>query len=148
MFLLSAQNNFYVIMSSYVERHAKKKFKFKFHVFGWFPGLQTLHVFFGKFRAEQVSKSFLGRIIPWNLLFFDFLIVFHLVMKSRKSRELWLDEFWGNRHLKMPKISAEFFLSLSCHYRFTNCLDEILDFAFSNIIPRRVSSSKILTFWD
>ena len=44
MFLLSVQNNFYVIMSSYVEGHVKKKFKSKFHVFRWFPGLQNLDV--------------------------------------------------------------------------------------------------------
>ena len=45
-------------MSSYVEAHVKKKIKSKFHVFGWFPGLQNLHVFFGKFIAEQVLNRF------------------------------------------------------------------------------------------
>ena len=43
MFLLSAQNNFDFILSSYVEGHVKK-IKSKFHVFGWFPGLQNLDV--------------------------------------------------------------------------------------------------------
>ena len=38
-----------------------KQLKFKFDVFSWFPVLQNLHVFFGKFTAEQVLKSFLGR---------------------------------------------------------------------------------------
>ena len=45
MFLLSVQNKFYVIMSSYVEEHVKKNSSLKFHVFGWFPGLQNLHAF-------------------------------------------------------------------------------------------------------
>ena len=39
-----------------------KQLKSKFNVFSWFPVLQNLHVFFfGKFTAEQVLKSFLGR---------------------------------------------------------------------------------------
>ena len=48
----------------------------------------------------------------------------------------------------MPKISVNnVFVSLSCHYGFTNCF-EILNFVFSNIAPRRVSTCKILTFQD
>ena len=35
------------------------KFKSKFHVIGWFPGLRNLDFFvFGKLTAEQVLKSF------------------------------------------------------------------------------------------
>ena len=56
MFLLNAQNNLYIRLSSYA-----KKFKSEFHVFGWFPGLQNLVGFFGKFTAELVWKSFSGR---------------------------------------------------------------------------------------
>ena len=36
---------------------------------------------------------------------------------------------------------------LSCHYGFANCF-EILNFVFSNIITRGVSTCKILTFQD
>ena len=72
MFPLSAQNNFYIILRSYVERHVKKKFKSKFHVFSWFPGLQHLHAFLGKYTAEQVLKSFLGRNNPLKALVFGF----------------------------------------------------------------------------
>ena len=43
MFQLSSQNNFYVIMSSYVEGQGKK-FKSEFHVSAWFPGLRNLDV--------------------------------------------------------------------------------------------------------
>ena len=53
MFLLSARNNFYVIMSSYLEEHVKKKFKSKFHVFAWFSGLQILHVFLEKLLQSK-----------------------------------------------------------------------------------------------
>ena len=51
----------------------EKKFKTKFCVFGWFPGLQNLHVFFGgKFTAKQVLKSFLGRNNSLKPHFFRF----------------------------------------------------------------------------
>ena len=43
-FLLSAQDNFYIILSSYVERHVQK-INSEYHVFGCFPGLQNLNVF-------------------------------------------------------------------------------------------------------
>ena len=45
MFLLSAENNFYITLSSYVEGYVKKEFKSEFHVFGSFPDLQNLKVF-------------------------------------------------------------------------------------------------------
>ena len=51
MFLLSAQNNFYIILSLYVE--GAKKIKSEIHVFNWKSGC-----FSGKFTAELVSKSF------------------------------------------------------------------------------------------
>ena len=46
MFLLSAKNNFYIILSLYTEAegHVKKKIKSEFHIFGWFPRLQNLDV--------------------------------------------------------------------------------------------------------
>ena len=48
----------------------------------------------------------------------------------------------------MQHISVNnFFAFLSCHYRFTHSF-EILNFAFSNIILRRISACKILTFCD
>ena len=45
MFLLSAQNNFHVILSSYVEEHVKNKLKSEFHVCSSFPGFENLVVF-------------------------------------------------------------------------------------------------------
>ena len=51
MFLLSAQNNFYIILSLYVE--GAKKIKSEIHVFNWKSGC-----FSGKFTAELVAKSF------------------------------------------------------------------------------------------
>ena len=50
----------------------RKKLKSAFHVFGWFPGLQNLDVFFGKFTVEQVLKSFLGRNNSQEPLAFGF----------------------------------------------------------------------------
>ena len=48
------------------------------------------------------------------------------------------------RQTFLPKF---FFSFLICHYGFTNCF-KILNFVFSNIIPRGVSTCKILTFQD
>ena len=52
--------------------------------------------------------------------------------------ELWLDRFWGNRHSKIKKNSANslflllfFFAFLSCYYGFTNCFEK-LNFVSSN----------------
>ena len=39
MLLLSAQNNFYIILSSYVKGYVKSEF----YVFTWFPGLQPIY---------------------------------------------------------------------------------------------------------
>ena len=41
-------------------RASEKNSSLKFCVFGWFPGLQNLDVFFGKFTVGQVLKSFSG----------------------------------------------------------------------------------------
>ena len=52
MFLLSAQNNFSIILYSYVHL---QKLKSEFHVFGWFPDLQYLDVF-----LETFLRSYFG----------------------------------------------------------------------------------------
>ena len=59
MFQLSAQNNFYIVLSSYVEEQVKKNPSLNFMSFDWFPGLQNLDVFW-KIYVEQVLKSFSG----------------------------------------------------------------------------------------
>ena len=41
MFLFKAENNIYIILSSYVKGYVKPKF----HVFSWFHGLQNLDIF-------------------------------------------------------------------------------------------------------
>ena len=61
MLLLSVQNNFYIILSTYVEGHVTKKIQSELYVFGLSPGLQNLDVFYGKFTVEKVLKSFSGR---------------------------------------------------------------------------------------
>ena len=42
MLLLSAQKNFYIILSSCVKGYVKSEF----YVFTWFPGLQNLYIFY------------------------------------------------------------------------------------------------------
>ena len=88
----------------------QKKFMSELYVFGWFPGVQNLDVFFGKFTVEQVLKSFSGRnnslkppvfgscdSLPYDL------------EKSKELRALisWLSVY---KHSKMQKISANNFL--------------------------------------
>ena len=86
LFLLTTQNNFYVITSPHVEWYVKNKSKSKFHVFGWFSGLQNLHVYFGKSTAEQVLKSFLGRNNSLKPPFFGFCDNLTIILEE--SREL------------------------------------------------------------
>ena len=57
MLLLSAQNKFYIILSSYVERACEKNSSLN-QIFGWFPGLQNLDAFLGKFFVALAWKSF------------------------------------------------------------------------------------------
>ena len=46
MFLLSVQNNSYIVSSSYVEGYLKQNLSLDFMLnFGWFPALQNLGVF-------------------------------------------------------------------------------------------------------
>ena len=52
-FLLSAQDNFYIILNSYVEGHVKK-IKSEFHVFGWFSGVQNLEVFLENLLCSKI----------------------------------------------------------------------------------------------
>ena len=64
----------------------KKKIKPEFHVFGWFPGLKNMDVFLGKFTAELVLKSFLGRYNSLEVPLFEFFN--SLPFGLEKSREL------------------------------------------------------------
>ena len=60
MYLLSAQSDFYIILSSYVESHVKKNSSVNFMSSVGFRPPKS-ECFFGKFTAEQVFKSFSGR---------------------------------------------------------------------------------------
>ena len=60
MFILSVQNNFYVILSSYVEAHVIKKSSLNFiSPFGF--QASKIWMFFGKIFVELVWQSFSGR---------------------------------------------------------------------------------------
>ena len=127
---------FFLFYLFFFKKKKKKKIKTELHIFSWFPGLQNLW----KFTAEQLLKSFSGR---------NSLILQQSSIWSGESTELrdWIRWVWGNRHSKMQKCFCWqiFCVFLSHHYRFTNCF-EILRFIFSNLLPRRVSTYKILTF--
>ena len=60
MFLLNAQNNFYIILSSYVEGHVQKNSSLNFMSAVGFQASE-IWIFFGKFTAELVWKLFSGR---------------------------------------------------------------------------------------
>ena len=85
MFLLNPQNNFYIILSSYVEGHVIKKFMSELYVFDWFPGLQNLDVFWKIYCEALLRNHFQAEIKPQSLLFLDFVIVFHIILKNQKN---------------------------------------------------------------
>ena len=60
MFLLSAQNNFYIVLSSYVQGHVKKYSGLNFMSSVDFHA-SKIWMSFWKIGFEQVSKSFSGR---------------------------------------------------------------------------------------
>ena len=126
-----------------------EKFQSEFNVFGWFPSLQNLDVFFGIFTAEQNLKSFLGRNNSLERVFRFSNSLPYGLEESRVVENLDQLGFWLIGKFKnAKKICQYFFFSfLSRHYGFTNYF-EILIFAFSNIIPRGVATSKILPSQD
>ena len=141
MFLLSNQNNFYIILSSYVEGHVQKNSSLNFMSL---VGFQTCKIwmFFWKIFVDLFWKSFWGRN---NSLEPPFLTVFNMVWKNQESCESWLVEFWVIRRLKMQANFYQQFI-----LRFWAAIMDLpitlKYFFFSNTIPRRVSTCKILLF--
>ena len=132
------------ILYEFICRRAckKKKFKSKFPVLGWFLDLQNMDVFLKNLLQSKFRNNFQAEIILQSPCL---LILFHMVWKNQEIWDPWLVGFWINRHLKMPKISANnFFSYLSHHYGFTNDF-EIRKKKISNL-PRGVSTCKILPF--
>ena len=60
MFLLSVQTNFYILLSSYVKGHMKKKSSLRFMYLVCFQ-VSKIWTLFGKFTLEIALKSFSGR---------------------------------------------------------------------------------------
>ena len=54
MFLLSAQNNLYIKLSSYVKGYVKSEF----HVSSWFPCLQNLDIFWKTYCRASLEIIF------------------------------------------------------------------------------------------
>ena len=73
MFLVSAQNNFYIILSSYVKGYLKSEF----HVFSWFPCLQNLAIFWKTYcRANLETLSLENLLAIFLSFFFSFFFAF------------------------------------------------------------------------
>ena len=132
MFLLSAENNFHIILTSYVEGNVIKVQVWT--LCRWLVVRSPKSgCCFGKFTVEQVLKSFSGRnnsLKPPDFEFCD-----SLPCDLEESIELRALSSWvlGIQICKknLPTIC---FVFLSGHYGFTNYFD-ILIFLFSNIIP-------------
>ena len=86
MFLLSAQNNFCIILSSFVEGYVKKNSSLNFMSLVGFQASKS-GSFFGKCYVELVWKSFSGR----NRFLFSNSLLYDLE-ESRELRALirWL----------------------------------------------------------
>ena len=85
-------------------RTCAKKFNSEFYVFGWFPSLQNLDIFFWKFFMELFWKSFSGRNSSLEFPgFFLFSSSFPYDLLALRVLRDWLDGFWGNRHSEMQK---------------------------------------------
>ena len=68
-----------------------------------FPGI------FSNLLWSKFWNHFQVEIIPWSLMFLDFLTVFHMVWKSQENCESWLDRFWFSWHSKIQKILVNYF---------------------------------------
>ena len=122
------------------KRASEKKFKSEFHVFGWFPGLQNLAGFFGKFFVELVWNTFSGGNNSRETPVFGFSN--SLPYGLEESRELWILISWvWVRSSRMQKKFCQ------QYYGFTDYF-EMLTFGFSNITPRGVSTCKLLLFYQ
>ena len=101
---LSAQNNSYIILSSYVEGHVQKNSTLNFMSLVGFQASKIWTFFFGKFFMELFWKSFSGRNssleFPGVFLFSSSFPYDLLALRVLRD---WLDGFWGNRHSEMQK---------------------------------------------
>ena len=107
MFLLNTQNNFYIILSSYVEGNEKKKSSLNFMCLVCF---QTSKIWI--FGGKLFWWASLEIIFQKSLLFFDFLLVFNMVWKNQKCWNFWWYGFCSNKHSKMQKIFANIFFGV------------------------------------
>ena len=78
MFLVSAQNNFYIILSSYVKGYLKSEF----HVFSWFPCLQNLAIFWKTYCRASLETLSLENLLAIFLSFFFFFFFFFFAFLS------------------------------------------------------------------
>ena len=143
MFLLSAQSNFYIILSSYVEGYVKKNSNLNFMILVSSQVSKMWKCFWKIYFEASFQIIFRKKIISYSLLLFNFRIVFNMVWKNQENYESWLVEFWVGRLLKMQKLSTNSFsfAFLSCCFGFSNYFEILF---FSSTMPRRVSTSGTL----
>ena len=126
MLLLSTQNNFYIILTSYVQEQWEKFSISEYHASGWFP---ISGCFFEKNTAEPILQTFPARSNFLESPFLGFVTVFILIIlqESRKLRIL-ISSVFGYLVFKNPPTI------LTLHYEFNNYF-EILNFIF--LIPSK-----------
>ena len=129
MFLLSVQNNFYIILSSCVERYMKKISSLNFMSLVGFQA-SKMWKFFWKIYSEA-SLQIIFRKKNNSLEPPAFWFSNSLPCCLGETCKSWLVRFWVSRHSKKQKHSANSFsfAFLSCCYGFTNYF-EILIFLF------------------
>ena len=106
-------------------------------------------IFFGKFTAELVLKSASGQNNFLEAPVFEFSNSLPYDLEESRVQRAFIGWVQGYQTFKNVKNFSQKFLFafLSYHYEFTNCF-QVLNFVFSNIIPRGVLTCKILTFQD
>ena len=82
MFVLSAHNNFYIILGSYVEEHVIKNPSLNFMSLGGFQAFK-IWIFWKIYCGASFEIIFRQKSFPKDFLFLDFVIVFYMIWKNQ-----------------------------------------------------------------
>ena len=133
MFILSVQNNFCTILSSYLKGYVKSEF----NLFSWFPYLEKLDIF-GKRSVELVWKSFSGKnnfLEPPVFWFPNSCFIW-----SRRIDRVGSFDLMGFRVIDIQKYKKDlleiffFFSFWSRHYEFMNYFEIRFFFLISSLV--------------
>ena len=103
---IKCPNNFYVILSSYVEEYVKKNWGLNFMYLVGFQVSKFWKFFWKTYRGASLEIIFRFHETP----FFIFLTVLHMVWKNQESCESWLVGFCLVGIQKCKKFLPTFFL--------------------------------------